>query len=288
MKSTNYSEKVLDHFRNPRNVGTLEGEDVASGRVGNPVCGDIMEMYIQVDEKDHTIKDIKFQTFGCGSAVATSSIITEMAVGKHIDVAMEISRTDVAKNLEGLPPIKMHCSNLAADALQEAIKNYKKSKGIAFEEDTPHTDHATHINDKKETNRGQSTAIKNEMQFLGSGVYYSIENLDKFKDRRVLVLFKNEESAAIAMELTKVTGRVILLTKYQDIQKHVPNLNKELKRSDVKILGESRLLEIMGEGDVEKVKILDLDEESSYELFVDDVIIPEHVEIPKSCDLADE
>ncbi|GAI21302.1 unnamed protein product, partial [marine sediment metagenome] len=94
MKPTQYSEKVLDHFRNPRNVGTLAGEDVAIGRVGNPVCGDLMELYIKV--KNNKIKDVKFRTFGCGSAIATASMVTELAKGKSIDEAIKITRKDVA------------------------------------------------------------------------------------------------------------------------------------------------------------------------------------------------
>ena len=123
-----YSEKVKDHFRNPRNVGTIEDAD-AVGRVGNPVCGDMMEIQLKVE--DNVIKDIKLQTFGCASAIATSSMITEMAKGKTLDEALEITRNDVADELEGLPPIKMHCSNLAADAPHSAIKDYmeKQEKG---------------------------------------------------------------------------------------------------------------------------------------------------------------
>ena len=120
-----YSEKVLDHFKKPRNVGELKGAD-AEGSVGNPVCGDMMTMYIKV--KDDRIEDIKFKTYGCGAAIATSSMTTEMAKGKTLDEAMEISRQDVAEALDGLPPVKMHCSNLAADALHEAIKNYREKK----------------------------------------------------------------------------------------------------------------------------------------------------------------
>ena len=123
MKSTQYTDKTLDHFRNPRNVGTLEGPNVAVGRVGNPVCGDLMDIYIEVE--DDRVKEIKFQTFGCGSAVATSSMITELVQGMTLDEALKVSRGDVADALEGLPPIKMHCSNLAADALHEAIKNWR-------------------------------------------------------------------------------------------------------------------------------------------------------------------
>src|SRR5512136_3321801 len=121
MKSTHYTEKTLDHFRNPHNVGTLEGPDVAVGRVGNPVCGDLMEIFIRV--KDNKIDDIKFRTFGCGSAIAVSSMVTEMAKGKLLEEAMLITRKDVADELDGLPPQKMHCSNLGADALHAAIKD---------------------------------------------------------------------------------------------------------------------------------------------------------------------
>lgn len=120
-----YSEKVLDHFKNPRNVGELEDAD-GEGTVGNPVCGDMMTMYIKVE--DEKIEDIKFKTFGCGAAIATSSMTTELAKGKTLDEAINISRQDVADALDGLPPVKMHCSNLAADALHEAIKNYKEKK----------------------------------------------------------------------------------------------------------------------------------------------------------------
>jgi nitrogen fixation NifU-like protein len=125
MTQIGYSKKVMDHFMNPRNVGTIENAD-GYGKVGNPVCGDLMEMYLKV--KDDTIEDIKFQTFGCGSAIATSSMVTELAKGKHVDEAMKITRKDVADELEGLPPQKMHCSNLAADALREAIKDYQSKK----------------------------------------------------------------------------------------------------------------------------------------------------------------
>jgi len=120
-----YSEKVLDHFKNPRNVGELKDAD-GEGTVGNPVCGDMMTMYIKV--KDNRIEDVKFKTFGCGAAIATSSMTTELAKGKTLDEALKISRQDVADALDGLPLVKMHCSNLAADALHEAIKKYKEKK----------------------------------------------------------------------------------------------------------------------------------------------------------------
>ncbi|HUS77864.1 MAG TPA: Fe-S cluster assembly scaffold protein NifU [Patescibacteria group bacterium] len=121
-----YTEKVLDHFKNPRNVGEIEDAD-GEASVGNPVCGDMMTIYIKV--KDDRIEDIKFKTFGCGAAIATTSMTTEMAKGKTLDEAMKITRNAVAEELDGLPPVKMHCSNLAADALHEAIKNYRKKKG---------------------------------------------------------------------------------------------------------------------------------------------------------------
>ena len=120
-----YSEKVLDHFRNPRNVGEIEDAD-GVGSVGNPVCGDVMSIYIKV--KDDKIDDIKFRTFGCGAAIATTSMTTELAKGKTLNEAMTITRQDVADELGGLPPVKMHCSNLAADALHEAIENYRGKK----------------------------------------------------------------------------------------------------------------------------------------------------------------
>ncbi len=118
----------MDHFTNPRNVGEIPDAD-GVGKVGNPQCGDVMWLYISV--KDDIITDIKFKTFGCGAAIATSSMITELARGKTIEEAKVISRKDVAEALDGLPPAKMHCSNLAADALREAIKDYESRKGKA-------------------------------------------------------------------------------------------------------------------------------------------------------------
>jgi len=120
-----YSEKVMDHFRNPRNMGEMSDAD-AVGEVGNPVCGDLMYIYIKV--KDDKIEDITFQTFGCGAAIATSSMVTEIAKGKSLEEAMKITRQDVADSLDGLPPIKMHCSNLAADGLHDAINKYREKK----------------------------------------------------------------------------------------------------------------------------------------------------------------
>jgi nitrogen fixation NifU-like protein len=120
-----YSEKVMDHFRNPRNMGEIPDAD-GLGTVGNPVCGDMMNIYIKVE--DNRIVDIKFKTFGCGAAIATSSMVTELAKGKTLDEAMKLTRSDVADSLNGLPTVKMHCSNLAADGLHEAIKDYRKKR----------------------------------------------------------------------------------------------------------------------------------------------------------------
>ena len=119
-----YSEKVMDHFKNPRNVGEIENPD-GVGRVGNPVCGDIMELYIKA--KDDIIVDAKFKTFGCGAAIATSSMVTEMVKGKNLKEALEISNKAVAEALDGLPAVKMHCSVLAEEALKSAIENYLKN-----------------------------------------------------------------------------------------------------------------------------------------------------------------
>ena len=122
-----YSEKVMEHFQNPRNVGKLENPD-GVGKQGNPVCGDVMELAIKV--KDNKIEDAKFQTFGCCAAIATSSIITEMVKGKTLGEAEKISKKAVAEALDGLPPAKMHCSTLAADALHAAIENYKERQNV--------------------------------------------------------------------------------------------------------------------------------------------------------------
>ncbi len=120
-----YSAKVMEHFENPRNVGEIEDAD-GTGTVGNPECGDIMKLSIKIE--DDVIKDVKFKTFGCGAAIATSSMVTELVKGKGLDEAENISNDTVAEALDGLPPVKMHCSNLAADALHAAIEDYKKKQ----------------------------------------------------------------------------------------------------------------------------------------------------------------
>jgi nitrogen fixation NifU-like protein len=121
-----YTEKVMDHFTNPHNVGEISDAD-GIGVVGNPVCGDLMQIYISV--KNDIMTDVKFKTFGCGATIATSSMVTDLARGKTIEEGLRITRKDVAENLGGLPPQKMHCSNLAADALHEAIHDYLRNQG---------------------------------------------------------------------------------------------------------------------------------------------------------------
>jgi nitrogen fixation NifU-like protein len=125
MAEIDYTEKVKDHFFNPRNVGEIKDAD-GVGTVGNPSCGDVMTIYIKV--KNDRITDIKFKTYGCAAAVASSSIATEMVKGKTLDEALKLTRDDVAKELGGLPAVKLHCSNLASDALREAIKDYRKKQ----------------------------------------------------------------------------------------------------------------------------------------------------------------
>jgi nitrogen fixation NifU-like protein len=125
-----YSEKVMDHFMNPRNVGEIKDAD-GIGEEGNPICGDMMTFYIKV--KDNRLEDVKFQTFGCGAAVAVSSMVSEMAKGKTLEEAVKITPSLVAQELEGLPKNKYHCSNLGAQALRKAIRDYTQKKGIKIE-----------------------------------------------------------------------------------------------------------------------------------------------------------
>ena len=120
-----YSEKVMDHFENPRNVGKIENPD-GYGKVGSPTCGDVMEIFLKIE--DETIVDVKFRTFGCASAIATSSMSTEMILGKKVEEALALTNKAVAQALDGLPPAKMHCSVLAVEAIKEAIENYLSKK----------------------------------------------------------------------------------------------------------------------------------------------------------------
>lgn len=127
-----YSEKVVDHYTNPRNVGKIENAS-GIGEVGNPVCGDIMKMFIKVE--NNIIVDVKFKTFGCGAAIATSSTSTEMIKGKTIEEALQLKNTDVVDSLGGLPPVKLHCSVLAEEAIHEAIADYYRKEGILTEDE---------------------------------------------------------------------------------------------------------------------------------------------------------
>ncbi|MDO5033294.1 MAG: Fe-S cluster assembly scaffold protein NifU [Eubacteriales bacterium] len=121
-----YTEKVMDHFMNPRNMGEIP-DATASGEVGNPVCGDIMKIDLKIE--DDIVTDAKFKTFGCGTAIATSSMATEMIIGKHLDEVLELTNKSVAENLDGLPPVKMHCSVLAEQAVKTALKKYLEENG---------------------------------------------------------------------------------------------------------------------------------------------------------------
>ena len=140
-----YSKTVMDHFRNPRNVGVIDDAD-GVGEVGNPLCGDMMTIYLKIEKEN--IADIKFQTFGCGSAIAVSSMLTEIAKGKSLLEAKQITNKDVAEALEGLPKNKLHCSNLGADALQLAIQNYEdRQAGIVRESTTSRGEEHSHDHD---------------------------------------------------------------------------------------------------------------------------------------------
>ncbi len=134
-----YTDKVMDHFRNPRNVGEIDDAN-GVGEVGNAKCGDIMKVYLKVE--DNIIKDVKFQTFGCGSAIASSSMATEMIKGKTLEEAWDLSNKAVAEALDGLPPVKMHCSVLAEEAIHKAINDYRQNAGLSLEgwefEETDH------------------------------------------------------------------------------------------------------------------------------------------------------
>jgi nitrogen fixation NifU-like protein len=262
MKSTTYSDKVLEHFKNPRNVGEIEDAD-GIGRVGNPVCGDLMWIYLKIaknEKGEEIISDIKFKTFGCGSAVSTSSMITEMAKGMTLDEAYKITRQNVADELDGLPPIKMHCSNLAADALKAAIDNYRLGT-------EPEVEIVTSC-------QLDVRIILGIDDFLGKGVYKEVPaDLEEFREKRIIIVDSGDESLELALKLTEYTGRVIVVTSAKSVPGNV-DLRRKLKHSDVKLLQESELIEIKGELDeVEKIVIHDFDEDENYELFVDVVIV---------------
>ena len=126
-----YSEKVMDHFRNPRNVGVIDDAD-GVGEVGNPVCGDIMKIYLKIND-EQVIDDVKFETFGCGSAIASSSMATELIKGKPLSESLQLTNKAVTEALDGLPPHKLHCSVLAEEAIKSAVKNYYDNNGIEYD-----------------------------------------------------------------------------------------------------------------------------------------------------------
>ena len=145
-----YSEKVVEHFTNPRNVGEIENAD-GVGQVGNPVCGDIMKIYLKIE--DGIIKDVKFKTFGCGAAIATSSMATELIKGKTLEDALELTNKAVVEALDGLPPVKLHCSVLAEEAVKKAIIDYYKKQGkdvSELEKSCTNSCEACHMHDKPE------------------------------------------------------------------------------------------------------------------------------------------
>ena len=132
MEQLPYGEKVMDHFLHPRNVGEIPGAS-GVGNVGNPICGDVMRMYLKI--KDNAIVDVKFKTFGCGAAISTSSMVTEMVKGKTVEEALKVTNKMVAEALGGLPPVKLHCSVLAEEALKAAIDDYRKKQGKDVDKD---------------------------------------------------------------------------------------------------------------------------------------------------------
>ena len=144
-----YSEKVMDHFQNPRNVGEIEGAS-GVGTVGNAKCGDIMRIYLDIDDETRVIKDCKFKTFGCGAAVATSSMATELVIGKTIEEAMKVTNKAVMEALDGLPPVKVHCSLLAEEAIHAALWDYAEKNGIEIEGlEKPKSDISEHEEDEE-------------------------------------------------------------------------------------------------------------------------------------------
>ena len=144
-----YSEKVMDHFQNPRNVGEIEGAS-GVGTVGNAKCGDIMRIYLDIDDETRVIKDCKFKTFGCGAVVATSSMATELVIGKNIEEAMKVTNKAVMEALDGLPPVKVHCSLLAEEAIHAALWDYAEKNGIKIEGlEKPKSDISEHEEDEE-------------------------------------------------------------------------------------------------------------------------------------------
>jgi nitrogen fixation NifU-like protein len=226
-------------------------------------------MDIYIDVETDRIKDIKFQTFGCGSAVATSSMITELVRGMPLEDALKVSRGDVADALEGLPPIKMHCSNLAADALHEAIKNWRE--GVKPE-------------DAMKTPGGAAchpvpaavaeVEIAGLDEYEGKGLFRRVDDPEELADARVVVLDTGDRAAKLAMDLTDQTGRVVLMTAGKEPSVS-PAVRSALRLSDVKVLAEAQPLELLGEGELERIRVHDLNEDEEYELTADAFVVLE-------------
>jgi nitrogen fixation NifU-like protein len=198
-------------------------------------------------------------------------MITELVMGKTLDEALAVTRADVADALDGLPPVKMHCSNLAADALHDAINNWRSGKR---REPLTADEVAAAGKGCSTSSTMETTAIQGAEKYAGRGLYSTVDDISALADKRVLVLDKGAASARLAIGLTEVTPRVIFLTEL-DMLALPENLATEIKRSDVKVLYQARLLALRGEGEVEKVLIRDLDENDEYELFVDAVVLLE-------------
>jgi hypothetical protein len=225
-----------------------------------------MYMYIRVS--DDRIADIKFQTFGCGSAVATSSMTTELVKGMTLDEAMKVTRGDVADALDGLPPIKMHCSNLAADALHDAIKSWREGR----RGETPEPPKAGEFSSSCGLPVTKPPAIEGAEALLGKGVYRRVDDPKAFVDKRVLIVDRGKPSVDVALDLTRHTGRVIFISSTKEPSSR-DDPRALLKRSDVKVIYEAEPIAILGEGEVEKVRVHDLNENEEYELFIDAVVI---------------
>ena len=267
MKSTQYSEKTLEHFRNPRNVGHARGPERRRGPRRQPRLRR-HDGHLHRGHADDRIEDIKFQTFGCGSAVATSSMITELVMGMKLDDALKVSRGDVADALDGLPPIKMHCSNLAADALHEAIKNWRA--GIKPEDATKTAvETACHPRPAAVV----EVEIANLDDYEGKGAYKETHTTSaELADQRVVVLDTGDRAAQMAIDLTDHTGRVVLMTTGKEPSVSSA-MRSALRLSDVKILAEAQPLELRGEGELERILVHDLNEDEEYELTADAFVV---------------
>jgi hypothetical protein len=196
-----------------------------------------------------------------------------MVKGKTLDEAYKVTRADVAEELDGLPPIKMHCSNLAADALKKAIDNWRDGFRVGDKlPDEPELVSACASSEVAKKIAEMSKTIVGLDEYKGKGVFNYIDKYEDFSGLRTLVLFNGDQSVQVALKLTEYTGRVILVTEDATIKTDDPSLTKKLKESDVKVLTKSEVLKIDGEGEVEKAQLLELDDKDKFELFIDAVI----------------